>query len=137
MTRVVIDTNLYISALINENSRRRLNLVLNSPQFEIITDNALFRELSLVIFRPKFSRFVSASQIKNFLELLHERSLHFETTSVVQHSPDPKDDFLLALCQDSGSEYLITGNKRDLLDLRSFGKTEILSLTQFIDLHKL
>lgn len=137
MTRVVIDTNLYISALINENSRRRLNLILNSPQFEIITDNALFRELSLVIFRPKFSRFVSASQIKNFLELLHERSLHFETTSVVQHSPDPKDDFLLALCQDSGSEYLITGNKRDLLDLRSFGKTEILSLTQFIDLHKL
>lgn len=137
MTRVVIDTNLYISALINENSRRRLNLILNSPQFEIITDNVLFRELSLVIFRPKFSRFVSASQIRNFLELLHERSLHFETTSVVQHSPDPKDDFLLALCQDSGSEYLITGNKRDLLDLRSFGKTEILSLTQFIDLHKL
>jgi uncharacterized protein len=137
LTRVVIDTNLYVSALINENSRCRLNLILNNPQFEIITDNALLRELGLVILRPKFSRFVSASQIKNFLELLHERSLHFETTSLVRFSPDPKDDFLLALCHDSGSDYLITGNKRDLLDLGRFGKTEILSLTQFIDLYKL
>ncbi|SDG52229.1 PIN domain-containing protein [Dyadobacter soli] len=137
MTRVVIDTNLYVSALINENSRRRLNLILDNPQFEIVADNALFKELRLVISRPKFSRFVSESQIKNFLELLYERSLNFETTSIVQHSPDPKDDFLLALCQDSGSNYLITGNKRDLLELQRFGKTEILSLTKFIDLHKL
>lgn len=137
MIRVVIDTNLYVSALINENSRRRLNLVLNNRQFQIVTDDALLTELSLVIFRPKFHRFASISQIKNFLELLHERSLYFETTSVVQHSPDPKDDFLLALCQDSGSDYLITGNKRDLLDLKRFGKTEILSLTEFIEMHRL
>lgn len=137
MIRVVIDTNLFVSALINENSRRRLNLILNNPKFEIITDNALLGELSLVIFRPKFNKIVSVSQIKSFLELLHERSLHFETTSTVQHSPDPKDDFLLALCHDSGSDFLVTGNKRDLLDLKRFGKTEILSLTQFIESQEL
>lgn len=129
----MIDTNLYVSALINENSRRRLSLILDNPKFEIITDNALLDELSLVIFRPKFNKIVSASQIRNFLELLHERSLYFETTSIVRHSPDPKDDFLLALCQDSSSDFLVTGNKRDLLDLKHFGKTEILSLTQFIE----
>jgi predicted nucleic acid-binding protein len=58
-------------------------------------------------------------------------------TSTVRCSPDPKGDFLLALCQDSFSEYLITGNKLDLLDLKQFGKTEIVSLTQFLNLHNL
>jgi putative PIN family toxin of toxin-antitoxin system len=135
--RVVIDTNLYVSALINENSRRRLNLVLENPAFEIVTDAALLKELTLVIFRPKFSRLVSDVQIRNFFKLLHERSVFFETTSIVKHSPDPKDDFLLALCQDSSSDFLITGNKLDLLDLKKFGQTEIVSLTQFIDLHEL
>ncbi len=135
--RVVIDTNLYVSALINENSRRRLNLVLENPAFEIVTDAALLKELTLVVFRPKFSRLVSDVQIGNFFKLLHERSVFFETTSIVKHSPDPKDDFLLALCQDSSSDFLITGNKLDLLDLKKFGQTEIVSLTQFIDLHEL
>ncbi|MDR6808778.1 putative PIN family toxin of toxin-antitoxin system [Dyadobacter sp. BE34] len=137
MIRVVLDTNLYVSALINGNSRRRLNLVLSNPRFEVITDNALLSELSVVIFRPKFVRFVSTAQIKDFLKLLSEKSLHFETTSVVRHSPDPKDDFLLALCKDSSSDYLITGNKRDLLDLKRFGKTEIVTLSQFLDLYEL
>lgn len=137
MTRVVIDTNLYISALINENSRRRPDLILDNTQFKIVTDNALFKELSLVSSRPKFSRFASESQIKRFLELLHERSLNFETTSVVRRSPDPKDDFLLALCKGSSSDYLITGNKIDLLDLKRFEKTEIVTLSQFLDLYKL
>ncbi|MBO9611508.1 MAG: putative toxin-antitoxin system toxin component, PIN family [Dyadobacter sp.] len=93
--RVVIDTNLYVSALINENSRRRLNLVLESPKFEIVTDALLLKELTLVIFRPKFCRLVSDVQIRNFFELLHERSIFFETTSTVQHSPDPKTTFCL------------------------------------------
>ncbi|MGG7662016.1 putative toxin-antitoxin system toxin component, PIN family [Dyadobacter sp. BHUBP1] len=137
MIRVVLDTNLYVSALINENSRRRLNLVLNNRRFEVITDKVLLSELSVVIFRPKFIRFMSTSQIQDFLKLLSEKSLHFEATSVVRHSPDPKDDFLLALCKDSSSDYLITGNKRDLLDLKRFGKTEIVTLSQFLDLHEL
>lgn len=137
MTRIVIDTNLYVSALINENSRRRLNLVLENSKFEIVTDASLLKELALVIFRPKFTRFVSDSQIKAFLELLHERSIFCDTTSKVQFSPDPKDDFLLALCQDSSSDYLVTGNKRDLLDLKQFGRTQIVTLSHFIEIYSL
>lgn len=137
MTRIVIDTNLYVSALINGNSRRRLNLILENPGFEIVIDAILVQELMTVISRPKFTRFVSASQIKAFVQLLHERCRYMDAKSVVRHSRDPKDDFLLALCRDSASDYLITGNKLDLLDLKQFERTEILSLTQFLDKHSL
>jgi uncharacterized protein len=137
LIRVVIDTNLYVSALINANSRRRLDLILENPRFEIVADQTLFDELLTVISRPKFARLVTPAQIDDFLMLLQERSLVIKTVSIVRHSPDPKDDFLLALCQDSSSDYLITGNKLDLLDLKKFGEAQIVSLTEFLNIHNL
>ncbi len=74
-------------------------------------------------------------QTQSFLEIITERSTIIETTSVIKFSPDPKDDFLLALCQDGKADYLLTGNKIDLLDLKQFGKTSIFSLTDFLNLN--
>ncbi len=135
MKKIVIDTNLYVSALINSNSRKRLDLVLENPSFEILLDISLLKELFEVCFRPKFSRWVNVQQTQSFLEIITERSTIIETTSVVKFSPDPKDDFLLALCQDGDADYLLTGNKIDLLDLKQFGKTSILSLSDFLNLN--
>jgi putative PIN family toxin of toxin-antitoxin system len=111
--RVVIDTNLYVSALIKENSRNKLNLVLENQLVEILIDITLIAELHEVIMRPKFKNYVSKTQIDSFLELINERCVFVVTSSNVTHSPDPKDDFLLALCQDGHSDYLLAGNKVD------------------------
>lgn len=42
-------------------------------------------------------------------------------------SPDPNDDFLLAIAQASAADYLVTGDKSDLLALGSHGSTRIVS----------
>ncbi|MCF2489008.1 putative toxin-antitoxin system toxin component, PIN family [Dyadobacter sp. CY347] len=135
MIRIVIDTNIYISAMINRNSRLRLDLILKDNRFEILTDKALVNELFEVINRPKFRKYVSAEQIDAFMDLLTERSIVISTFSKVSHSPDPKDDFLLALSMDGSAQYLITGNKIDLLDLKQFATTSILSLTEFLRIY--
>jgi putative PIN family toxin of toxin-antitoxin system len=132
---VVIDTNLYVSALINQNSRQRLQIILKDHRFNILVDETLIRELHEVIHRPKFAKYVSKEQINAFFDLLNERSKFINTASKVLFSPDPKDDFLLALCLDGNAEYLITGNKIDLLDLKQFEQTKIYSLTNFLALH--
>jgi len=126
MIRIVIDTNLFVSALINANSRIRLNLILEDELLEILLDKTLFGEIREVINRPKFSKYVSKDQIADFLKLLLERSLFINTKAIITFSPDPKDDFLLALCKDGQADYLLTGNKIDLLDLKQFGKTKSL-----------
>ncbi|MBC8152715.1 MAG: putative toxin-antitoxin system toxin component, PIN family [Bacteroidetes bacterium] len=59
--RIVIDTNLYISALINEHSRQKLDVLLLNPTLAILLDDALLAELNDVIHRPKFRRFKSNS----------------------------------------------------------------------------
>ncbi|GHB87737.1 putative toxin-antitoxin system toxin component, PIN family [Persicitalea jodogahamensis] len=132
--KVVIDTNLFVSAAINANSRQRLELALYNDALSILLDEALLSEFVEVINRPKFRRYISANQIIAFIDLIERRSTFVTTTSTVDASPDPKDNFLLALCMDNQADFLLTGNKRDLLDLKQFGKTKILTLTDFLKL---
>lgn len=42
--RIVIDTNLYVSALINANSRHRLNILLLNDALDILLDDTLLAE---------------------------------------------------------------------------------------------
>ncbi len=130
--RVVIDTNLFVSALINQNSRQRLNLVLEKMSIRILSDEALMDEVYEVINRPKFKKYVSQSEIDDFYKLIQERTTRVETHSTVLVSPDPKDDFLLVICLDGNADYLLTGNKIDLLDLIQFHKIKIITLTEFL-----
>jgi len=130
--RIVIDTNLYISALINDNSRKRLDFFLANEAFEILVSDALLQELIEVANRAKFRKYVSAIQTETFIQLMMERATFIETVSEVKVSPDPKDDFLLVLCLDGKADYLLTGNKIDLLDLKRFHQTQIITLSTFL-----
>jgi uncharacterized protein len=133
--KLVIDTNLFVSAGINRHSRERLDRVLRNTEWIILLDQTLLAEVDEVLHRPKFSKYISHEEATRFLDLLAERGLLVRTTEVVKVSPDPKDDFLLALCSEHEADYLLTGNKIDLLDLGSFGKTRIITLTDFLALH--
>ena len=130
--RVVIDTNLFVSALINHNSRQRLNLVLEKMAIQLLSDDALMAEIYEVINRPKFKKYVTQFEIDEFYKLIQERTSRIETHSIVLVSPDPKDDFLLVICLDGDADYLLTGNKIDLLDLIQFHETKIITLTEFL-----
>ena len=134
MTRIVVDTNLYISSMINKNSRLRLNMVLENLANEILINESLLSEIHQVISRPKFIKYITSQETRSFLELLSERTTFIETKSVVVFSPDPKDDFLLALRSDGQADYLVTGDKKDLLDLKKFESTAIVSLSDFLNL---
>ena len=52
----------------------------------------------------------------------------------VDLSPDPFDNYLLAMAQVGRADYLVTGDKADLLSLASHGATRIVSVRQFTDL---
>jgi len=52
----------------------------------------------------------------------------------VQRSPDPADDFLLALCEAAQADYLATGDKSHLLALDRHDGTRIVSARRLVDL---
>ena len=61
---------------------------------------------------------------------------HFiEVSSSIRASRDPKDNFLLALAKDGKADYLLTGDK-DLLTLKKFGRTIIITISKFLEEQK-
>jgi predicted nucleic acid-binding protein len=65
---------------------------------------------------------------------LKELAEHVWRLPRVQRSPDPTDDFLLAMCEAGKADYLVTGDKSDLLTLARHRTTRIVSAREFAGL---
>ena len=131
--RIVIDTNLWISALISASLRQRLETLIGDERIHILASSELMTELEQVAMRPNLQKYIKQEHVIHFLDILTRRLDFVVTSSVVQICRDPNDDFLLALCLDGNANYLLTGDK-DLLVLNPFESTKILSLTEFEDI---
>lgn len=132
--RVVIDTNDYISALIGKKHRLKLEKVLLDKNIEILSDVVLLEEIKEVAYRNKFRKYVSLEEVDKFVELLKYRLKPTIVTTKVNASPDPDDNFLLALAQDGKADYLITGDKSDLLSLQTFNGIPIIRLDALLEI---
>lgn len=128
--RILLDTNLWVSALLSERTRVRIERLLGNPFFEVLADAKLIAELEDVCSRPKIAKYLPPGRIAVFLQILQERLDFIVPVSQVRVCRDPDDDYLLAICMDGNADFLLTGDS-DLLILSSFGQTRILTLTDF------
>lgn len=127
--RVVLDTNVILSALLNPGKARSLILELAVHNHQIILSEYIFQEIETVLKRNKFRHTKVNSKLLRMLRL---------STRLVPIAPEhssaqvrePKDHPILQTAEAAGADYLITGDK-DLLSLGKFRGTMIVSLTDF------
>lgn len=131
--RIIIDTNWYISATINQKSRRSLYELLTNNNLVIIFSNEILLEYNQVIKRSKFKKIINHSQISRFMNLVISKTELVEIKSDLKGSRDINDNFLLSLSHDSNSDYLITGDL-DLHILKESGTTQIITLNRFLEI---
>jgi putative PIN family toxin of toxin-antitoxin system len=131
VSRIIIDTNLWISFLITKNFTR-LDEIIFSKKCVLIFSRELLEEFLTVAKRPKFRRFFSSSDIEEILETIQEYAEFIEVTSKTEVCKDPKDNFLLSLSLDGNADFLLTGDN-DLLILTKFRKTSIVTISDFLD----
>jgi len=128
--KIVVDTNLWISFLMSLPTEQRLRCLLLADKIDILFSRELFNELETTAKRRKFRRYFDTVQVEALLQMLVEIVEIIDVRSVVENCRDSEDNFLLALAQDGGADYLITGD-RDLLTLKKFGKTRIVTINEF------
>ena len=131
--KIVLDTNWYVSASINRNSRRRLYDLLINENLTIFYSTELLHEYESVILRKKFEKYIRQDQVGRFIGLVLTRLKQVEIKTLVRLSRDAKDNFLLSMSIDCAADYLVTGDP-DLLVIKEFGKTKILTMAEFIDI---
>jgi len=132
--RVILDTNWYVSATINRKSRRRLYQLLIDERLQVLYTNQLMAEFSEVIFRPKFQKIITSNQVQRFIRLILPTLEYIRLKTIITLSRDPKDNYLLSLSKDGKAKYLVTGDP-DLLVIKQFGQTHIVTMAEFQQLH--
>lgn len=132
--RAVIDTNILLSALINPHGLpAQLIDAWRAAKFELITSRDQLLEFGEVARRPKLRRYIVAARVGRFINDLRELAVVHADLPQVDRSPDPGDDFLLAIAEASDADYLVTGDKGGVLALRVHGRTQIVTVRQFIE----
>lgn len=128
--RIIIDTNLWISYLISRNFEKLDELILNK-QVVLLFSQELIQEFIEVCQRPKFKRYFSEEYVLQLLDLMRLFGDLIEVESKTVICRDAKDNFLLSLAKDGNADFLLTGDD-DLLDIKLFEHTRILSYNEFI-----
>jgi len=129
--RVVIDTNLWISFLLTSDYSK-LDKIFRDESLVLLFSEELLDELLEVVSRPKFRKYFSAQDITDLLVQINNKADFVKTISIVDICRDNKDNFLLSLALDGKATHLITGDK-DLLILKSFKETAIISISEYIN----
>lgn len=117
--RYVCDANVLISAALFINSKPRQALDKIQTTGILLMSQSIFTELTEVLFRPKFDRYLSIKRRENFLDLLLDNISWIEPTESITICRNPKDNKYLELAVEGLAESLITGDE-DLLVLHPF-----------------
>lgn len=127
--RVILDTNLWISYLISK-SLKRIDQLLYADKVLFLFSEESLSEFIEVAYRSKFRKYFSEEKIIKLLTIFDYYGEVVEVTSDVTECRDKKDNFLLSLSKDGQADYLVTGDD-DLLDIKLFGSTRIMTYRQF------
>ena len=130
--RVVLDTNIIVSALIatTGNPVAIIDAWL-SGEFTLLTCAAHLDELRTTLQKPSVAELVKPHKAGRLVNQVKKLGEHIDPLPHVARSPDPTDDFLLALCEAAKADYLVTGDKSGLLALGRHKGTQIVSARDF------
>jgi putative PIN family toxin of toxin-antitoxin system len=129
--KYVFDTNVLISALLFEGSKPDAALKYALQNGEVLLSFEVIEELSEVLSRKKFRKYIAEEEIEEFIETLLDRVILIQVTDVICECRDPKDNKILELSISGNADYIISGDK-DLLVLNPFRFVEIITVEQLL-----
>ncbi|MEM0337998.1 MAG: putative toxin-antitoxin system toxin component, PIN family [Candidatus Caldarchaeum sp.] len=129
--RFVFDTNVVISALLLPRSLARQALDRALAVGELLVSPATVAELSRVLQRKSFAKYVTEEERIEFLRALVNESVMIEVETQIVACRDPKDDMFLSLAV-SGRAVCIVSGDEDLLVLHPFQGVAIVTPRDFL-----
>jgi putative PIN family toxin of toxin-antitoxin system len=130
--RVVIDTNVVVSAILRDRLPEEILLfVISREDFEWVASPEILKEYREVLRRPKFA--LSDSVLSLWDERFRLAVAEWPVELSVSLPRDEADAKILACALASEADFLITGD-RDFSGARKMGRTKIVSVSLFHEL---
>ena len=131
--RIVVDTNVLISALLVGTSLPGHLIVLwREGRFDLLTASEQLDELMRVTRYPKIRERLPPALAGRLINELRDVATTVTDLPAVTACADPDDDYLLAMASVGAADFLITGDKADLLSMDRYEGTKIATVRDFL-----
>ncbi|GAF75782.1 unnamed protein product [marine sediment metagenome] len=137
MLRIVLDANVFVSALINPRGKpaQVLNYVFEN-KIRLFTSPSIIEELQRVLSYPKLveRHGLEKGELKEFVsDLLSIMALVEGKKAINVIVEDPADNNYLSCALDAKADFIVSGDIH-LLNLREYEGTQIITPTQFLEM---
>jgi putative PIN family toxin of toxin-antitoxin system len=129
--RLVIDTNIVISAALKPDGLQRTVLLLAiAKPARLYVSEAIAAEYGEVLARPELK--IRRGLRQQLLDLIKHRAQIVKPARSLQVAKDPDDDKFLECAEAARADYLVTGNQRHFP--KFWKKTKVITSREFIDI---
>lgn len=126
--RVVLDTNVLVAALLSAHGPpASIYRAWLQRRFVLLTSAKQLAELKQTLKKPALAARIRPHDAGTLINRLRKRAEVVAALPVVDRSPDPDDNFILAIAEAGQAEYLVSGDRTGLLSLARHRSTRILS----------
>jgi len=140
--RAVIDTNIWISALLNPfGYPARIRKSFEKGVFQVVVSEPILEELADVLNRPRIREKydVTPEDIEEMLTLIEERSVHVLLSGDIKICRDKDDNFIIETAIKGKAEYLVTRDDdvkfdKEVSDFLSKYGISVTSVAKFLKL---
>ena len=132
--KVVLDANIIVSFLLTRGPT--ISLIMeawNKNSFTLLTSKEILSEIDDVLARLISKGLIQPAYARAMMVRLRKDSQLIEPSLEVNLSPDKKDNRYLSCAIEGHADYLVSGDTKHLLPLKSIGSTLIISPVQFVD----
>jgi len=135
--RLVIDTNILVSALLAGTSLpAHLIDLWREGRFDLLTSAEQLDELMRVTRYPKIRERLTPALAGRLINELREIAVVVQNLPAIAVCADPYDNYLLAIAAAGAADFLVTGDKRDLLGLKLHEGARIITVRDFLTLNR-
>jgi putative PIN family toxin of toxin-antitoxin system len=135
MTRVVLDANVFVSAILSpKGAPARILRAWRDERFQLVVSEPILAEIAQVLRYPRLKKRHGwvESQVDEFVaDLAHLAILVYPEKPFAVVAEDPSDNRYLECAVAGAAEYLVSGDQH-LLELKSLDDVTILSPAAFV-----
>ena len=129
--RIVIDTNVLISATFWTGNPKQLLNRVRKKEFVLLTSQILLNELKEILIRPDKPFKLSEEEAEHMVNRIRSLAEIVRTHSFVKICRDEQDNRVLECAIDGGADWIISGDAH-LLELQSFQGVRIGTVGDFL-----